>query len=74
MRHKVTLYDTLGVEQDATDKQIRVAFRNLALKHHPDRFSGEERDVAEEKFQGMTEAFNRRAVKNTTWRFRPAQM
>ena len=58
MRHKVTLYDTLGVEQDATDKQIRVAFRNLALKHHPDRFSGEERDVAEEKFQGMTEAFN----------------
>ena len=58
MRHKVTLYDTLGVEQDATDKQIRVAFRNLALKHHPDRFSGKERDVAEEIFQGMTEAFN----------------
>jgi len=23
MRHKVTLYDTLGVERDATDKQIR---------------------------------------------------
>ncbi len=58
MRHKITLYDTLGVGQDATDKQIRVAFRNLALKHHPDRFSGKERIEAEEKFQGMTEAFN----------------
>jgi Tfp pilus assembly protein PilF len=58
MRNKVTLYETLGVEQDATDKQIREAFRNLAMKHHPDRFSGEERVAAEEKFQGMTEAFN----------------
>jgi len=58
MGHKVTLYETLGVEQDATDKQIREAFRALAMKHHPDRFSGTERDAAEEKFQGMTEAFN----------------
>ena len=58
MRHKVTLYDTLGLAQDATEKQIRVAFRNLALKHHPDRFSGKERIKAEERFQGMTEAFN----------------
>ena len=58
MRHRTTLYDTLGIEQDATDKQIRVAFRNLALKHHPDRFVGDERVLAEEKFQSMTEAFN----------------
>jgi curved DNA-binding protein CbpA len=58
MRQKVTLYETLGVERDATDGQIREAFRNLAMKHHPDRFSGEERIAAEKKFQGMTEAFN----------------
>ncbi len=58
MRHRVTLYDILGVEQDATEKQIRTAFRGLALKHHPDRFLGEEREQAEEMFQELTEAFN----------------
>ena len=58
MRHKVTLYDTLGLGQDASDQQIRKAFRALALKHHPDRFSGEKRAEAEARFQGITEAFN----------------
>ncbi len=58
MRHKVTLYDTLGVERDATDQQIRDAFRKLALKHHPDRYSGGERVEAEARFQVITEAFN----------------
>jgi len=58
MRHNVTLYDTLGLEQDATDKEIRAAFRKLALKHHPDRFAGKDRDAAEKSFQTMTEAFN----------------
>ena len=58
MHHKATLYETLGVEQDATDGQIREAFRNLAMKHHPDLFSGEERVAAEEKFQNFTEAIN----------------
>ena len=58
MRHKVTLYDTLGVGTDASDQEIRKAFRTLALKHHPDRFSGEKRAAAEERFQAITEAFN----------------
>ena len=58
MRKQVTLYDTLGVERDASDQEIRKAFRRLALKYHPDRFSGEKRGEAEERFQGITEAFN----------------
>jgi molecular chaperone DnaJ len=58
MRHEVTLYDTLGVNQDASEEDIRVAFRGLTRKFHPDRFSGEQREKAEERFQTITEAFN----------------
>jgi curved DNA-binding protein CbpA len=58
MRKHVTLYDTLGLERDASAQDIRAAFRNLALKYHPDRFSDEQRGEAEERFQGITEAFN----------------
>jgi curved DNA-binding protein CbpA len=58
MRKRITLYDTLGVERDASDQDIRKAFRRLALKHHPDRFGDDQRAAAEERFQGITEAFN----------------
>ena len=58
MRKQVTYYDTLGVERDAPDEEIRKAFRRLALKYHPDRFGGDQRVDAEERFQGITEAFN----------------
>lgn len=58
MRSGPSLYDTLGVEVDATFENIRAAFRRLTLKNHPDRFSGEERARAEESFQAITEAFN----------------
>lgn len=58
MRKTTTLYDVLGVSQEATDLQIRSAFRDLTQKYHPDRFSGEERRRAEARFQEITEAFN----------------
>jgi DnaJ-class molecular chaperone len=58
MRQRSTLYDTLGVGQDASEKEIRKAFRELTLKYHPDRFSGADRKRAEERFQTITEAFN----------------
>lgn len=58
MASAFTLYDILGVERDATEAQIRSAFRKLTFKHHPDRFSGEERAQAEKRFQEITEAFN----------------
>ena len=58
MRNPTTLYDTLGVERDATEGEIRQAFRRLALQHHPDRFADGKRAAAEEQFQVITEAFN----------------
>lgn len=58
MRHQVTHYDTLGVKPDASENEIRAAFRELTRKYHPDRYSGDERGPAEERFQAITEAFN----------------
>jgi len=57
-RQQTTLYEVLGVDTDASTQAIRVAFRRLTRKHHPDRFSGFERDRAEQRFQAITEAFN----------------
>lgn len=52
-------YAVLGVSPDATDDEVRKAYRNLALKHHPDRVAalGEDiRRAAEKKFQEINEA------------------
>lgn len=52
------LYAVLGVARNATEKQIRAKFLELARSRHPDRFHGEEKEKAEEEFQAMTEALN----------------
>lgn len=58
MRHKITHYEALGISRDASLDEIRAAFRKLAFESHPDRFQGEARQQAEERFQEVTEAFN----------------
>jgi len=45
-------YDTLGVTESASDKEIKEAFKVLAKKHHPDR-GGDER-----KFKEINEAYD----------------
>jgi molecular chaperone DnaJ len=47
-------YEVLGVARDATDKQIKDAFRALALKYHPDR---NKEPGAEEKFKEIAAAY-----------------
>ena len=50
-------YETLGVKRDATDKEIKAAYRKLARKWHPDLFTGKKKDEAEEKFKQINEAY-----------------
>uniref|UniRef100_A0A6C0F2M3 J domain-containing protein n=1 Tax=viral metagenome TaxID=1070528 RepID=A0A6C0F2M3_9ZZZZ len=48
-----TLYETLGVEPDANDEQIKKAYKKLAFQFHPDRNSD---PSANAKFQEINEA------------------
>ena len=47
-------YETLGVKRDATDSEIKSAYRKLARKYHPDINKTKE---AEEKFKDINEAY-----------------
>jgi curved DNA-binding protein len=48
-------YQTLGVKKDATEKEIKQAFRKLAKKYHPD--ANPEDPTAEAKFKEINEAY-----------------
>ncbi len=48
-------YEILAVERGAGESEIKVAYRKLAMKFHPDRNPGD--DSAEEKFKEATEAY-----------------
>ena len=49
-------YKTLGVEKSATKKEIKKAFKKLAMKFHPDRAPEEKKKEYEEKFKTISEA------------------
>ena len=53
-------YIILGVDRTATDEEIKKAYRNLAVRYHPDKvnYLGEDiRNKAKEKFQQINEAY-----------------
>lgn len=45
-------YEILGVSKNATDEEIKKAYRKLAHKHHPDKVGGDEK-----KFKEINEAY-----------------
>lgn len=48
-------YKTLGIASTASEKEIKSAYRALAVKYHPDKNNGSK--VAEEKFKEINEAY-----------------
>lgn len=52
---KADFYETLGVQRGADEKELKAAFRKLAMQFHPDRNPGDE--ACEHRFKEINEAY-----------------
>ena len=50
-------YDVLGLAKNASDDDIKKAYRKLAMKHHPDRNQGDGAKKSEDHFKEAKEAY-----------------
>ena len=52
-------YQVLGVSPNASDEQIKNAYRELARKYHPDNYANNPlADLAQEKMKEINEAYD----------------
>lgn len=59
---KEDYYKLLGISKDATEAEIKKAYRKMAIKYHPDKNQGDK--AAEEKFKEISEAYEVLSDKN----------
>jgi molecular chaperone DnaJ len=57
MSSKRDYYEILGVKKSATHEDLKKAYRELALRHHPDRVSADKKKAAEDTFKEISEAY-----------------
>lgn len=57
MATKRDYYETLGVPKNASEEEIKKAYRKLAMKHHPDRNQGDDSKQSEARFKEAKEAY-----------------
>jgi len=57
MSSKRDYYEILGVKRGAAPEELKKAYRELALRHHPDRVPAEKKKEAEDAFKEISEAY-----------------
>lgn len=50
-------YETLGVDRNASEEELKKAYRKLARQYHPDLQAGDQKKPAEDKFKEINEAY-----------------
>ncbi|HEX9907828.1 MAG TPA: molecular chaperone DnaJ [Thermoplasmata archaeon] len=68
MAGKRDYYEVLGVAKDASDDEVKKAYRKLAMKYHPDMNKDNQKD-AEERFKEISEAYEVLADKDKRARY-----
>jgi DnaJ-class molecular chaperone len=57
MANNKDFYETLGISKNASEADIKSAYRKQALKWHPDKHTGDAKKEAEQKFKEVNQAY-----------------